>query len=75
MDVDLLPVISRKILIYKSDSAMAKLYQISGQQLKFNAVRHVLLAFLGIFRLLSLFANHCMSLSMQINQLSMIIWR
>ncbi|KAK9544573.1 hypothetical protein V6Z88_007538 [Aspergillus fumigatus] len=37
---------------------MARSYQMSSQRLKLNAVGHVLLAFLGVIGLLSLFSNH-----------------
>ncbi|KAF4158533.1 hypothetical protein CNMCM6936_002820 [Aspergillus lentulus] len=44
--------------ICKSDPSIARSYQIGSQRLKLNAVGHVLLAFLGVFGLLSLFSNH-----------------
>jgi hypothetical protein len=53
---------------------MARSYQIGSQRLKLNAVGHVLLAFLGVFGLLSLSSNYRMSLIIQINQLPTMIW-
>jgi hypothetical protein len=50
--------------ICKSDPTMAGSYQIGSQRLKLNAVGHVLLAFLGVFGLLSLFSNYRMFLNM-----------
>ncbi|GIC93189.1 glycosyltransferase family 34 protein [Aspergillus udagawae] len=46
------------MLSWKSEPTMAKSYEIGSRRLKFNAVGHVLLAFLGVFGLLSLFSNH-----------------
>lgn len=43
---------------------MARPYQMSSQRLKLKAVGHVLLAFLGVIGLLSLFSNHRMFLNM-----------
>jgi hypothetical protein len=50
--------------ICNSDPIMARSYQMSSQRLKLNAVGHVLLAFLGVIGLLSLFSNHRMFLNM-----------
>ncbi|GFG13353.1 glycosyltransferase 6 [Aspergillus udagawae] len=46
------------MLSCKSDPTMAKSYEIGSRRFKFNTVGHVLLAFLGVFGLLSLFSNH-----------------
>jgi hypothetical protein len=64
LDIDSLPVPRRKMSICKSDPTMAGSYQIGSQRLKLNAVGHVLLAFLGVFGLLSLFSNYRMFLNM-----------
>lgn len=58
----------------KSDPSMAKSYQMGGQRLKLHAVGHVLLAFLGVFGLLSLFSNYSMFLTCSSINYPQLIW-